>query len=212
MSLMLPTICGGHGLPKERVLLLIALCLAFADVARAEDWSAWQRAYDPATRTRFIPVELWTGVPWDGTQEIHMPPAALEFGRRGEKSIKGPTTWNGIQVYERLNRDKRQLFALREDGTGLGRVLDSRYRENCVGDVKFPLGFWKQGEVRHYAVSCPREVQRLRITIENIDFEHAGVPHSLRFHWLFKDGRGRGTDMRYTYSPLQGLVQLEGNE
>ena len=172
----------------------------------------WEQSYDPATRTRFIPVELWTGTPWNGTLEIRMAPAALEFGQRGDKSIKGPTTWNGIQVYERLNRDKRQLFALREDGTGLGRVLDSRYRENCVGDVKFPLGFWKQGEVRHYVVSCPREMQRLRITIENIDFEHAGVPHSLRFHWLFREGRGRGTDMRYTYSPLKGLVQLEGNE
>ena len=50
--------------------LLIALYLVLAGAARADDWSAWQRAYDPATRTRFIPVELWTGAPWDGTQEI----------------------------------------------------------------------------------------------------------------------------------------------
>jgi hypothetical protein len=35
--------------------LLTAICLALTGVARAEDWSAWQRAYDPATRTRFIP-------------------------------------------------------------------------------------------------------------------------------------------------------------
>ena len=80
---------------KARALLLIALCLGGA--AHAQDWSAWQRAYDPATRTRFVPVELWTGAPWDGTQEVRMAPAALEFGRRGDKSIKGPTTWNGIQ-------------------------------------------------------------------------------------------------------------------
>ena len=65
----------GADLPKERILLLITLCLALAGVARAEDWSAWQRAYDPATSTRFIPVELWTGAPWDGTQEIRMTPA-----------------------------------------------------------------------------------------------------------------------------------------
>ena len=71
---------------KEKTLLLIALCLTLAGAARAEDWSAWQRAYDPATRTRFIPVELWTGAPWDGTQEIRMGPAALEFGRRGDKT------------------------------------------------------------------------------------------------------------------------------
>ena len=67
--------------------MLLALCLALAGAARGEDWSAWQRAYDPATRTRFIPVELWTGAPWDGTQEIRMAPAALEFGRRGDKSM-----------------------------------------------------------------------------------------------------------------------------
>jgi hypothetical protein len=40
-----------------------------------------------------------------------MAPAALEFGQRGDQSIKGPTRWNGIQVYERLNRDKLQRFS-----------------------------------------------------------------------------------------------------
>ena len=120
---------------KDKTLLLIALCLALAGAARADDWSAWKSAYDPATRTRFIPVELWTGAPWDGTQEISMAPAALEFGRRGDKNIKGPTPWNGIQVYERLNRDKLQLFAIRDDRTGLGRVLDSRHPQlGCRGD------------------------------------------------------------------------------
>jgi len=26
------------------------------------------------------------------------------------------------------------------------------------------------------------------------------------------EGRGRGTDMRYVYSPLRGLVYVQGNE
>jgi hypothetical protein len=183
-------------------------------VARAEDWSSWQRAYDPATRTRFIPVELWTGSPWDGTPEIRMAPAALEFGRRGDKSINGPKMWNGIEVYERVYRDsKTQLFALRDDRTGLGRVYDSRARDlGCRGEVKFPLGRWKQGEVREYELPCVRGIEPLKVTIEEIDFVHDGVPHSLRFHWLFRNGRGRGTDMRYTYSPLRGLVHVQGNE
>lgn len=193
-------------------LLLILLCLTFAGVVRAEDWSAWQRAYDPATRTRFIPVELWTGAPWDGRQEIRMAPAALEGGQRGDKSVKGPTTWNGLEVYERLNRGKLQLFALRDDQTGLGRVFDSRY-ETCSGEVKFPLGRWKQGEVREYYLNCGRGRPRpLKVTIEEIDFVYDGVPHSLRFHWLLMEGRGRGTDMRYVYSPLRGLVHVQGNE
>ena len=200
-------------MPKEKALLLIAFCLALAGVARAEDWSAWQRAYDPATRTRFIPVELWTGAPWDGTHEIRMAPAALEFGRRGEKTIKGPTIWNGIEVYERLNEGKLQRFALRDDRTGLGRVYDSRSRDlGCRGEVKFPLGRWKQGEVREDELPCWRGNEPLKVTIEEIDFVYNGVPHSLRFHWLFRGGRGHGTDMRYVYSPLRGLVHVRGNE
>jgi hypothetical protein len=187
--------------------------VALAGAAHADDWSAWQRAYDPATRTRFIPVELWTGAPWDGTQEIRMAPAALDFGRRGEKSIKGPLAWNGIEVYERLNEGKLQRFALRTDRTGLGRVYDSRTRDlGCREEVKFPLGRWKQGEVREYELQCWRSSHPLRVTIEEIDFVYDGVPHSLRFHWLFKGGNGRGTDMRYVYSPLRGLVHVSGNE
>jgi hypothetical protein len=181
--------------------------------ARADDWSAWQRAYDPATRTRFIPVELWTGAPWDGAREIRMAPAALQFGARGDKSLRGPIEWNGIQVYERLNGGKQQLFALRGDQTGLGRVFDSRYpKRGCRDEVKFPLGLWKQGEVREYQVPCTSGARPLKVTIEEIDFVHDGVPHSLRFHWLLSQGRGRGTDMRYVYSPLRGLVKVQGNE
>jgi hypothetical protein len=142
-----------------------------------------------------------------------MAPAAFQFGRWGDKSIKGPTTWNGIPVYERLNRDKLQRFAIREDQTGLGRVFDSRYPQlDCRGEVKFPLGLWKQGEVREYQVDCTRGKRPLKVTIEEIDFVHEGVPHSLRFHWLLMEGRGRGTDMRYVYSPLRGLVDVQGNE
>ena len=142
-----------------------------------------------------------------------MAPAALEFGQRGDKSIKGPTPRNGIQVYERLNRDKLQRFAISDDRTGFGRVFDSRYPQlGCRGEVKFPLGRWKQGEVREYELPCYRGNQPLKVTIEEIDFVYQGVPHSLRFHWLFRGGNGRGTDMRYVYSPLRGLVHVQGNE
>src|SRR5262245_34110181 len=100
--------------------ILLALAL-LAGPASAADGSAWQRSYDPATGRRFIPVELFTGAEWDGAQVIRLAPAKLEFGRRGEKSLVGPMDWTPpgsstpIQVYERMNRDKRQLFAVRED-------------------------------------------------------------------------------------------------
>jgi hypothetical protein len=193
--------------------LVVGIVLVVGGQAHADDWSAWQRAYDPATRTRFIPVELWTGALWDGAREIRMAPAALQFGARADKNIRGPIDWNGMQVYERVDRRARQLWALREDKTGLGRVFDSRYpQRNCRGEVKFPLGLWKQGEVREYRVPCTDGARPLKVTIEEIDFVYEGAPHSLRFHWLIMGGRGRGTDMRYVYSPLRGLVKVEGNE
>ena len=108
-----------------------------------------------------------------------------------------------------------RLLGAHEDARSerLGRVFDSRYPQlGCRGEVKFPLGHWKQGEVREYRLDCARGARPLRVTIEEIDFVHAGVPHSLRFHWLFMEGRGRGTDMRYVYSPLRGLVDVQGNE
>jgi hypothetical protein len=197
------------------VVPLILLATAFA--AHAAEPSPWARAYDPATGTRFIPVELWTGGEWDGTHAIRMTPADLRFG--GKKHLSGPFAWTPpvgepIQVYERTNRGKRQLFALAPDGSGLGRVYDSRYPRYCPGEVKFPLGYWKQGEVREYALACAGVggTRALRVTIEAIDFTYANVAHSLRFHWLMDGGRGVGTDMRYTYSPRLGLVHVEGNE
>ena len=119
-----------------------------------------------------------------------------------------------ILVYERVHLGKRQLFALAPDGTGLGRVYDSRYPRYCPGEVKFPLGDWRQGEVRDYTLSCDggRSTRTLKVTIEAIDFTYATAAHSLRFHWLMDEGRGRGTDMRYIYSPRQGLVDVKGNE
>ncbi|HYS18587.1 MAG TPA: hypothetical protein VET45_16825 [Candidatus Binatia bacterium] len=51
----------------------------------------------------------------------------------------------------------------------------------------------------------PRSGQAAHLT-------HDGLPHSIRFHWLKNEGKGRGTDMTYVYSPGRGLVHLDGNE
>ena len=201
----------------RRLALAVAL-LAAASSVRAADPSPWDRAFDSATGVRFIPVELWTGAEWDGSHIIQLRPAELQFGKN--KHISGPIPWTPpsggepILVYERGQGTKRQLFALAPDGSGLGRVYDSRYPRYCPGEVKFPLGYWKQGEVRDYRLTCDggRSTRTLRVTIEAIDFTYASVPHSLRFHWLMDEGRGRGTDMRYTYSPRHGLVHIRGNE
>jgi hypothetical protein len=186
-----------------------ACILAFGFSAKAQEPQA-----------RFIPVELWTGAPWDGKEELRMGPANLVFGDRAHKRITGPVQWTRpgakepMLVYEHTNRGKKQLFALSSRGDGLGRVYDSRYPRDCLDEVKFPLGRWKQGEMRVFDVPCNggRSVRRIELRIEKIDFVHAGVPHSLQYHWLVDGGRGAGTDMRYIYSPGLGMVYVQGDE
>jgi len=201
----------------RRRLSGILVMLAFNSASYPADLPKWAASYDPATRTRFIPVELWTGGEWDGSRELRMTPANLSFGKHGEKSISGPASWkrpsNGetLQVYERNNKGKKQLFALSSRGDGLGRVFDSRYGRDCVDEVKFPLGIWKDNETRMFDVTCNNGTLRRRIvlTIEKLDFNYEGVPHSLQFHWVLDGGKGRGTDMRYIYSPGRGLASVD---
>ncbi len=187
---------------------------------RAADMSKWAASYDAAMHTRFIPVELWTGGEWDGSRELRLTLANLYFGRRGEKRITGPVAWTRpgtgetIQVYERNNRGKKQLFALSSRGDGLGRVYDSRYGRDCVDEVKFPLGTWREREVRVFDVACNdgKLRRRIEVTIEKLEFEHDGIPHSLQFHWVVDGGKARGTNMHYIYSPGKGLVTLDEDD
>lgn len=191
--------------------------LVVVDAVHGADLSKWAASYDPGTKTRFIPVELWTGGEWDGGRELKMTPANLSFGKHAEKSVSGPIPWKRpgsgetLQVYERNNKGKTQLFTLSSRGDGLGRVFDSRYGRDCVDEVKFPLGIWKENETRTFQVSCNNGALRRTIilTIEKLDFNHDGVPHSLQFHWVVDGGKKRGTDMRYIYSPGRGLVSAD---
>jgi hypothetical protein len=185
----------------------------------ATDDAVWAASYDAATGERFIPVELWTGGPWDGTREIRMTKADLYFGKRAEKSLTGPLEWvrpgsgEKLQVYERNNKGKKQLFTVSSRGDGLGRVFDNRYGRDCIDEVKFPLGLWRQGEKRVFDVPCnDGKLQRkIEVTIEKIYFAYQGRPHSLQYHWVVDGGRGKGssTNMHYTYSPGMGLVSAD---
>ena len=170
---------------------------------------------EPASR--FIPVELWTGGAWNAAPGLRLDKVDKTFGRHGHKRIRGPFDWTRpetgekLRVYERTNRSKVQLFALRHDGQGLGRVHDSRYDRYCFGAIKFPLGVWKQGETRNYTFACGRRTRTVKLTIEEIDFNYDGVAHSLRFRWIADGGKKRGTDNTYTYSPGLGMVEVEEN-
>jgi hypothetical protein len=198
------------------LLVLGATPLITAGPSEALDLAKWAASHDPITQTRFIPIELWTGAEWDGTRELTLSRASLSFGKRNEKRITGPVAWTRpgtgetLQVYERNDRGKKQLFALSSRGDGLGRVFDSRYGRDCVDEVKFPLGLWKDGETRVFDVSCNngKLQRRLEVTIERLDFNFEGVPHSLKFHWVVDGGKQPRTDMHYIYSPGRGLVSL----
>ena len=207
----------GRGGVLSRVSAILMVSLL--GVSCAAPKANWPETYDSKTGARFIPVELWTGAEWDGKPVITLPKVDLEFGSANEKNITGPFEWTRpetgetLLVYERKNGSKRQLFTVTNDGTGLGRVYDSRYDRDCINEVKFPLGYWRQGETRVYEVICNGLKPRpLKVTIKDLDFVYQGISHSLRFHWLIDEGRGRGTDMIYTYSPGRGLVDVVGNE
>lgn len=203
---------------NSTLVVLAVGWLALPALGGAAEPSAWDRAYDPATKTRFIPLELWTGGAWDGREAIEVSPADIRFGAHRNKRIKGPvdylrpSTGETIQVYERTNDGKTQLFTLRADRTGLGRVADSRYPRDCIDESKFPLGRWTQGEKRVYSVPCNggTKLRTIELTITKIDFNYRGKPHSLEFHWLVDGGREKGTNVTYTYSPGEGMTRVVG--
>jgi hypothetical protein len=110
-----------------------------------------------------------------------------------------------------------QKTAVRVDGSAIGRVYDSRFGGSvCDQEAKFPLGVWKQGEVRTFEYVCRttrggqviERCRTARITIEELDYEYNAIPHSLRFAWRYSDGdSGEVLDHRtYIFSPGRGLV------
>src|SRR4249920_3546086 len=129
----------------------LLLSAALAQKATA-DQGPWDSSIDAVSQARFIPVELWTGVEWDGKKELKMSNAETRFGDRLNKDIKGPIEWKHpmtgatLVVYERTNQErdgvKSQLFAMNEEKMGLGRVYDSRTEfgvRTFSGGLKFPL-------------------------------------------------------------------------
>jgi hypothetical protein len=194
--------------------------------AAAADQSPWDSAIDPVTQAPFIPVELWTGENWDGKKQLTMSSAETRFGDRLNKDIKGPMEWKHpmtgetLVVYERTNQERDgvqlQLFAMNEEKTGLGRVYDSRTEfgvQTFSGPLKFPLGYWKQGETKQL-VETRYEASRVETRIESIkitqlDFTYQGILHCLEFEWIYKESRRPKIidHQTYTYCPNKGMVK-----
>jgi hypothetical protein len=211
-----------------RAARAVALVLIGAMLPLA-GWPAddvWARSYDSATQIRYIPLELILGAPWDGQWKISMPKGSfIEGVARDPSTWRGPVQWqhpdNGeaLTVYERGRHGVGQRFALRRDGAAIGRVSDSRFGiSSCEEEAKYPLGEWKQGEMREFEYRCwygsgekKRSAQMVTIiTIENADFSYSGVDHSLRIHWVLKrkDGGQQMDNRRYVFSPGLGIVAV----
>lgn len=215
------------------MLAALAAMLACAPVVAAE-WptaqlgqiEAWDAATDRVTQSRFIPMQLIVPGVWDGTRRIDLPIAKIEDAEEtvwsGPQEWRNPNSGQTLTVYDRRRTNRRegsvaQKMAVRVDGSAIGRVYDSRRGGSiCDQEAKFPLGVWKQGEVRTYNYVCLRANdgqavtlrRAARITIEELDYEYHGAAHSLRFAWRYSDSdSGEVLDHRtYIFSPGRGLV------
>ncbi len=197
-----------------------------------EEKGSWDKAYNRSTKERFIPVELFTGGKWDGKHELRLKEvsttACVSVLVRGKERacnnfyVTGPfktekndtkIEWAGDQVsyYKRTFITQRMgevesLFTINNSRDGLVRIYDKRKQwgartYNGLGS-KFPLGYWKQGEVRTYDSRRPT-----RIEIIELD----GPNHCLTFRWVIGDGEKINMDNNYTFCPDRGFTKISHN-
>ena len=212
------------------ILFVILLCVSLFGCARftTEEGDHWDRAYNSSTKERFIPVELFTGGKWDGKHELVLKEvstsACASFSGRpcDDYYITGPfktetnstkIEWAGDEVsyYRRTFSTRRRgmvesFFTINNSRDGLVRIYDKRKQwgartYNGLGS-KFPLGYWKQGEVRSYASRRPT-----RIEIIELD----GPNHCLTFRWVIGLGKGENSDNNYTFCPDRGFTEISHN-
>ena len=86
------------------------------------------------------------------------------------------------------------------------RIYDKRKQwgartYNGLGS-KFPLGYWKQGEVRSYASRRPTSIEIIELD---------GPNHCLIFRWIIGLGKGRNQDNNYTFCPDRGFTNIRHN-
>jgi hypothetical protein len=201
------------------------LWLAGAVAAFAAEPDGWDRAYDPTTRRRFIPLQLIIGGEWNGERTITYPVGT--FGELvdhgsiwvGPRKWTHPKTGEELIVYDRSRSGHGmltdQIFAARKDLTAIGRVADNRFGITaCDQEAKYPLGLWSQGETRTFEYICwygDRARSKITtLTIRDIDFDYGGFKHALRLEWVLRDkGDSRTIDHRiYTFAPSKGVVHL----
>lgn len=194
-----------------------------------DERSAWDKAYNPSSKERFIPVELFTGEHWDGKHELSLKEAstiacATVVGKNtpcGKYHLTGPfktetndtkIEWAGDQVsyYRRTYTNRRgeveSFFTINNSKDGLVRIYDKRpkWGERTYTGLgsKFPLGYWKEGEVRTYPSDRPTRIEIIKLDDPN---------HCLTFRWVIGEGKRRNQDNNYTFCPDRGFSVFSHN-
>jgi hypothetical protein len=195
-----------------------------------EGKNSWDKAYNTSTKERFIPVELFTGIKWDGTHELRFKEAVTSAsacnpvtGRRcATFNITGPfktarndtkIEWAGdvLSYYRRTFSTKRMgevesFFTINNSKDGLVRIYDKRKQWGARAydglGSKFPLGYWKQGEVRTYSSRRPTSIEIIELD---------GPDHCLTFRWIVGNGEKRNMDNNYTFCPDRGFTYFSHN-
>jgi len=195
-----------------------------------EEKVPWDNAYNSSTKERFIPVELFTGIKWDGKHELILKEATTSVSacdpvnerRCTTIDITGPfktenndtkIEWVGDKVpYYRRTFSTRHMgkvesfFTINNSKDGLVRIYDKRKQWGArtydgLGS-KFPLGYWKQGEVRTYPSRRPTSIEIIELD---------GPNHCLTFRWIIGKGERRNMDNNYTFCPDRGFTYFSHN-
>ncbi len=201
---------------KVKTLFIKAIILLSFFISFSNADSVWNRTnlYDSTNDSYYIPYELWTGAKWDGKKELRFHNADLNF--MGNKSIIGPKEFyhekvdKNIQVYERTNKGKVQLFTFYD--FGIGRVYDNRKERYFDGGAKFPAGFgWKLHEIKEFSQTewkkGNEKVRTLGIKIVELKFNDENNLESMTYEFYVKGD----LDHTYTYEPNKGMISLEKN-
>ena len=214
------------------IVVANSLCLSILGCAstNTEEQDPWGNAYNSSTKERFIPIELFTGAKWDGKHELTLKTVsttacAKVSGRKracDNYYITGPfktatnntkIEWVGNEIPYYLRTystprggDVESFFTINNSRDGLVRIYDKRKQWGArtydgLGS-KFPLGYWKQGEVRTYNSKRPTRIEIIELN---------GPNHCLTFRWVIGQGKRRNQDNIYTFCPDRGFTNFRHN-
>ncbi|MCH2056415.1 MAG: hypothetical protein MK214_07340 [Thalassotalea sp.] len=183
------------------LILTLSSAITFNFSAAADQANVWNKANNAETKQRFIPVELFTGAQWDGKHELTMKEAQTTACYKviirdrpcDPVKLSGPmltesnntqTDWVGEQIpyylrtFSIRGEKVESHFTINNSRDGMVRIFDKRKRWGTrlydgLGS-KFPLGYWKQGEVRTSPSKRPTRIEIIELN----------GPRQLRYFWM----------------------------